>query len=292
MAQPGTTPVSSELAREEKAGIRPNFLARFWRKQLILPAEHGAWSWWIVPFLVGLALVRPWRLALLPAALVALCLFLLRQPITVFLRVRRGRARPTDGPPALAWLTILLIGLAAGVIWLVLLQRAILWRLLPVVGLLGLLYLLAILRRASAVRTLWLQLVGAGGLAVTAPLAITAANGRLGPWEWGLWAVMAGLNMLGVLYVRVRIADTHTRSADRRLMLLGHLAACLLVGVAGVEGWIPGLVAPAYLALLGRALWLFRTARPVTNVRRFGLSEVGVELLCGLWIVISYGTAI
>ena len=42
------------------------------------------------------------------------------------------------------------------------------------------------------------------------------------------------------------------------------------------------------LQLLVLILAIFALARPVANVRRFGFAEVGVEVLSGAWIVVSY----
>ena len=47
---------------------------RIFRKRLIIPTEHGAWSWLLVPFFVGAAVAGPAagdgdRLALLPLVL-------------------------------------------------------------------------------------------------------------------------------------------------------------------------------------------------------------------------------
>lgn len=268
---------------------------RVWRKSLIIPAEHGAWSWLAVPFLVGLALGRPWHIAQLLALILALAVFLLRQPLTVFIRVQRGRARRDDKAPALLWLCGLLTLTALCLAGLILLQRTALAGLWPVVVSMGLLYLGAIVRSASSVRTAWLQIVGAAGLAVTAPLAVTAASGQLTPWEWGLWGVMAGLNVLGALYIRQRVAAAHDRPASRLPMLLGHVAGCILIVGAAWAGQVPWLVTLAFGGLTLRAVWL--TRRPPlpspagqmrADIRRIGMVETGVELLCGLWVVLSY----
>lgn len=288
-------PLTAPTTQPDRLITRPAIWRRMWRKSLILPAEHGAWSWLIVPFLVGLTLGRPWHIAQLPAALLALTIFLLRQPLTVLLRVQRGRARRDDGLPALIWLLGLLVLAALCLASLSLLRRSALAGLLPVVAVVGLLYLAAVLRGASSVRTVWLQLVGAAGLAVTAPLAVTAASNQLTTWEWGLWGVMAGLNVLGALYVRQRVAEAHGRAMSRQPMLIGHALGCLLaVGVAWWQ-YIPWLVVPAFGALALRAAWLALRAPQASaagqtraDIRGIGLVETCVELLGGLWVVLSY----
>ena len=79
----------------------------FFRKQLIMPAEHGSWSWLLVPYFVGILVAGEWNLAAFLVLLGALAGFLVRQPATVAMRARTGRGRKADGGPALIWAIIL-----------------------------------------------------------------------------------------------------------------------------------------------------------------------------------------
>jgi hypothetical protein len=271
---------------------------RFFRKSLVVPSEHGSWSWLLVPFLVGAAvaalaaLVAPEGQSIgLPLVLTlvgGLCAFLVRQPAAAWLRIRRGRANPADEPLAAGW--TLGLGAAAGLCLAGLLalgRFALLWLVIPFAGVL-LLYLAASRSGRAGVRALSTELVGAMGLALMAPASLIAASGRLQALDWALWGLMAAQNGLGVLYVRLRLADTHGRPGERGMALVGHIVGLVAVGAAGLLGWAPWLTAVPFAALLLRAVWAVRTPRPVANVRRFGFSEVGVELLSGAWIVASY----
>jgi len=152
-----------------------------------------------------------------------------------------------------------------------------------------LLFYLAAARSGRAMmRALWTELVGAVGLALMAPAAVIAVTGELSGLAWALWGLMGLQNALGVLYVRLRLADTHGRSANRSTVLLGHAIGLAGVVIAGLVNWLPLLTALPFAAVLLRAAWAIRKPRPVADVRRFGFTEVGVELLCGAWIVISY----
>jgi hypothetical protein len=271
---------------------------KLFRKSLVIPSEHGSWSWLLVPFLVGAAVAGLATLAApegqsigLPLALTllgGLCAFLVRQPAAAWLRIRRGRANPADEPLAAGW--TLGLGTAAGLCLAGLLalgRFALLWLVIPFAGVL-LLYLAAARSGRAGVRALSTELVGAMGLALMAPAALIAASGRLQALDWAVWGLMADQNALGVLYVRLRLADTHGRPGERRIVLAGHVAGLAAVVGAGLLSWTPLLTAVPYAAFLLRAAWAVRAPRPVANVRRFGFSEVGVELLSGAWIVASY----
>ncbi len=135
-------------------------------------------------------------------------------------------------------------------------------------------YLLAARSGRAAMRSLWMELAGAAGLALTAPAAYIAASGQLTSVALALWALLALQNAMGVLYVRLRLADSKQRAANRSLTLWGHVAAFAVVLASGVLGWTPLLAAVPFAGFLVRALWAVRQPRPVPNIKRFGFTEV------------------
>ena len=269
---------------------------KFFRKSLVIPTEHGSWSWLLVPFLVGTAVAArtgmagrsPW----LPLALTligGLSAFLIRQPAAAWLRIRRRRAGAADEPLAAGWtlgLALVAGGCLAGL--LALGRAALLWLVIPFVGVL-LFYLAASRSGRAGLRALWTELIGAAGLALMAPAAVIAAAGNLVPLAWAVWGLMGAQNMLGVLYVRLRLADTHGRPANRPLVLGGHIAGLAAVIVTGLLDWAPLPAALPFVGFWLRAVWAVWQPRPVVDVRRFGFAEVGVEALSGACIVASFG---
>ncbi len=260
-----------------------------------MPTEHGSWSWLLVPYLVGAAVVSRTvtaeHSAWLPVVLVlvgGLCAFLVRQPAAAWSRIRRGRASRADETLAAGWtLGLVLSGMLCLVGLLALGRVALLWLVIPFMGVL-LLYLMAARSGRAMMRALWTELIGAIGLALMAPAAVIAASGRLNTLGWALWGLMGVQNALGVLYVRLRLADTHRRPANRYTVLWGHGVGLSAVVIAGIQGWTPLLSALPFAGILLRAIWAVRRRRPVSDVRRFGFTEVGVEVLSGALIVASY----
>lgn len=261
---------------------------RWFRKAYLLPAEHGSWSWLLVPFLVGAALSDQWSLATLFILSGGLNLFLLRQPATAWLRIRQGRGRPRDAPVTLFWTCLLAWMALLSLVGLLLLQRLALFWLLPPVAALLMVYLAVARINRARVRSLWMELAGAAGLAVMAPAAYAAGSGVLDTTAWLLWLLMAMQNVLGVLYVRLRIADTHQRPGPRLSLLAAHALGVLVVGLALTLGAAPWLALIPFLFFLLRAAWLARQARPIPDVRRFGFTEVAIELFAGLWLIFIF----
>lgn len=258
------------------------------RKQLVLPAEHGSWAWLLVPFGVGTAVAGTFTLPTLLVLVGGLAAFLTRQPATVWLRARQGRGRRTDGPPAARWaLAFTAVALLCGAALLLLGHTALLWLALPFGLLLGF-YLATALSRSLRTRTLWMELAGAAGLALMAPAAMIAAQNGLAPQVWFVWGLMALQNGLGVFYVRLRIADTHRRQTNRWLVVSSHALGATAVVAAAAFSLIPWLTVVPFTGFLLRALWAFPQPRPLQNVKRFGFAEVAVEIASGALVVAGY----
>lgn len=268
----------------------------FFRKSLVVPTEHGAWSWLLTPWLVGavVGLAAPAGaplpgLALLLTLIGGLCAYMIRQPATAWLRIRQGRGRQADRSLALSWAAGFSLASLASLLGLFLLGRTALLGLAVPFAAILLAYLLAARSGRAAMRSLSMELAGAVGLALTAPAAYIAATGELTPVAAALWALMALQNAMGVLYVRLRLADSKQRAANRSLTLWGHVAAFSAVLVSGVlPKGTPLLAAVPFAGFLVRALWAVRQPRPVPNIKRFGFTEVGVELLGGALIAAGY----
>lgn len=257
------------------------------RKQLILPAEHGSWAWLLVPFVTGTAVAQTFALPVWLVLISGLALFLLRQPATMWLRVRRGKGRASDGPlTAKIMLLLSCLALLCGVGLLLLNRAVLLWLLIPLTALLAT-YLLAA-RSRQTTRTLKMELVGAAGLALMAPAAMLAATGISDLTVWLVWVLMAGQNVLGVFYVRQRIAATHERPFNRQSLLWSHVMGMVLVGGFAIAGYIPWLATVPFAGFLLRGIWAAARPRSVDNMKKFGFLEVGVELLGGTLIAAGY----
>lgn len=253
-----------------------------------MPAEHGSWSWLLVPYFVGVMVAGQWNAAAWFVLSGGLAGFLMRQPATIALRARTGRGRKADGGPAIAWTIILGVIALASLAGLLITDRLdLLWLLIPLAVILGL-YLLASRQRQASVRSLWMELVGALGLATTAPAAYIAAAGHLDGTAWALWALMAAQNGLGVLYVRLRIADTRGRKVRRMPTVWAHGLILLGAAVAATVGAIPWLAVAPFAGFLARAIWAAARVRPVANIKRFGFSEIGAEILGGLLVAAGW----
>jgi hypothetical protein len=262
--------------------------SRIFRRQLVIPTEHGSWTWFLVPYFVGVLVAQEWNLATALVLIGGLAGFLVRQPAITWMRIRSGRGRKADINLAAGWTIGLSLVAVLSFVGLLFLGRTmLLWLLLPM-AIIFILYLVASRQRRATVRSLWMEAAGATGLAATAPAAYVAATGKLDGTAWALWGLMAGQNVLGVLYVRLRIADTHGRSMSRSPALWGHIGVLLVVILAASREVIPWFVLVPFIGYLVRAVWAVAQERPVDNIKRFGFTEIGVEILGGALIVAGF----
>jgi hypothetical protein len=261
---------------------------RPFRRSLLLPAEHGSWSWLLVPLFLGAAVGGRFNGAVLLVLTGSLSAFLLRQPATAWFRIRRGKGRRSDEGLAAGWTLTLSVAALLALAGLLALGHS---RILLLFGPLSLLlaaYLAIALRQRARLRSLGMEMAGAAGLAISAPAAYAAVTGRLDETAWLLWLLAGLLNALGVLYVRRRLADSRQPGGNRLGQLGAHGAALVLVAVLVVAGRVPWLGLVPFAALVLRSAWLVQRPRPVDNIKRFGFTEVAVESISGVFVALGY----
>lgn len=258
------------------------------RRSLLLPAEHGSWSWLLVPLFLGATVGGRFNAAVLLVLTGSLSAFLMRQPATAWFRASHGKGRRSDLGLARGW-TLGFGALAlASLAGLMALGHGEILVLFAPLSLLLVVYLWTALRQRAQLRSLGMEMAGAAGLAMSAPAAYAAATGQLNRVAWLLWVLAGILNALGVLYVRRRLADNHGRAGSRNAQLLLHLAAFIFVLLLAVWDFVPWLATLPFVAITLRAGWLAQRPRPVPNVKRFGFTEVAVEAISGLLIALGY----
>ena len=258
------------------------------RAKIILPTEHGSWSLLLTPFIIGAGLAATLPLPLWLCLIASLSVFFARQPLTLWLRVRRGKAKSADAPAALFW-SVVLMALAAicGVGMLIAGRWAILW---IVAGALIMLGITLAFNAFLGPRQLAIELAGVVGLALAAPAAYLAATNRLDTPAALAWAISALHNVISVLFVRLRIDQKHGRATSGQAIgvIVAHGAAMIAVGVGAVFQWMPALVALPIALLLLRAIYVGWKNPPLDNVKRFGFTEMGFALAFALIVIAAF----
>ena len=150
-----------------------------WQKHIAITQEHGSWVFLFSPLLIGLAASGRWTAASAWLIVAALAAFLVRQPLTVLVKVRSKRRGPQDVAPAVFWVAV--YGLLGSIgLWG-------LWRhgqaqlaVLALPGLPVFLWHLILVARRAERRQIGVEIVASGVLALAAPAALWVGQGGEG----------------------------------------------------------------------------------------------------------------
>lgn len=180
------------------------------QRRFILPSEHGAWIWWIGPFTLGIAAARQWTPNLLTLFLAMMAAFLLRQPLTIFVKTHANRRIKSDRAPALIWIGVYsLIALGAFILLLVAGFGRLVWLLLP--GIPVFIWQLFLVSERAERGQRGIEIVGAGVLALAAPASYWVASGPSTSLAWALWAIAWLQSAASIVLVYQRLQE---RSLD------------------------------------------------------------------------------
>ena len=165
----------------------------------MIPREHGAWAMLLAPFAAAVILARQWGWELIPALVAVVGVFVLREPLVVWLR-----GRPSEAARGRRFLLgYALPTAAAGLV--------LLWRLPPAplvtigAAAAGLMALSTWLILHNRQRSLLLQLASAAGLNGAGVVAWLAAGHDLDPRVFWLWALLFAHSAAAVLVVHARL---------------------------------------------------------------------------------------
>ena len=268
---------------------------RIWKKHYALPAEHGAWIWWIGPLLIGAAAGGELRPLFVLLGLTALPAFLLRQPATIAVKALSGRRSRDELRPALIWSAIYAVLTAVGVALLVGAGQGRLL-LLAIPGVLIFSWHLWLVSRRQERQRPGVEILGAGALALTAPAAYWVSGGGSDREAWLLWG-------LTWLQSAASIVNVHLRLEQRHLELMPEMASRLRMGRRSLiyngfnqlaslalarAGWVPTLVPVAFgITVLDALEGILRPAVGI-RPRRIGVRQLLISSAFVLTMVIAY----
>jgi hypothetical protein len=268
---------------------------RLFRRSVAWPADHGSWAFLLSPLIIGL--FAGGRLTTISLYLVvAACMgHLIRQPITIAVKVLSRRRPQEELPVALFW-----TALYAGVGLLHVLGLALrgfgYLLVLAVPGMMVFAWYLVLVSRRQERRQLVVELLAAGVLALIAPAGLWAGVGAPQPIGWLLWLLVWCQSAASILHVHLRLDQRRLESpptaeqglamARASLTLVGlSLLEVILLGLADVVSlwlWVP------YLVQAAESLW--GALRPAlgTPPSRIGLRQVAVSALFTLLFVVFW----
>lgn len=265
------------------------------RRQIALPQDHGSWVFLLSPLLIGLAAGKTFNAGSGLLVLAALSAFLLRQPVTMLVKIRSNRRPPSDLPAARFWIVVYGLTLLLAVSGLLHIGYTIILLLAAPAGPVFAWHLWMVSKREER-RQAGVEILATGVLALAAPAAFWIGRNAYEPLGWVLWILTWFQSAASIVHAYLRLQQREWQSAP-------NLAGCLWAGwralaytgfnlgltaVLGAIGVVPALGFLPYLLQFGETVWGTLNpaigARPVAiGVRQLAISTLFTILFVVVW---------
>jgi hypothetical protein len=267
----------------------------YFRKQILLPQDHGSWVFIFSPLLIGLFLGGKFTFASLSLVIASISAFLLRQPLTIAVKAYVGRRAKSDLKAAGLWIVV--YGFIALLALNGLIQEGFAYLLyLAIPGIPVFAWHLWLVSKREERKQINVEIIATGVLSLTAPAAYWVGvghNDRLGWWLWILVWLQSAASIVHA-YLRLGQREMAEVPARNELWKMGfrafvyttfNLIFTLGLGIASV---LPRFLFIPYLIQWGETVWgIFHPAikwKPV----RIGMRQLVVSILWTILFIIAW----
>jgi hypothetical protein len=278
--------------------LRPLFFKtapRLLKRYIAIPSEHGSWVFLFSPLIIGFFAGGVWKLDSLLLLVSSLAGFMLRQPVTILVKILSGRRHRSELPAAIFWIS--LYALAAGITFSILAFRGYgLLAYLAIPAFVTLAWHLWLVSRRSERHRPGVEIIASGTLALSAPAAYWIGMGEItatGWWLWGLCWLQAASSIV-YAYLRLEQRDWKTipglvekiRAASRPLIYTTF--SLVMVLSAGIFNFLPKWLFLAYGVQWIETLW--GSTHPAVGVKptSIGIRQLIVSVLFTLMFIILW----
>lgn len=237
--------------------MRENF-----KKQIAIPQDHGSWVFILSPLLVGIFAGGKFNSAIFSLAIAAMSAFMIRQPMTIFVKALSGRRPKTDLPPARFWL--LVYGGISALALIVLIMQGFSYVLfLAIPGAPVFAWHLWLVSRRAERKQAGVEVIATGVLSLTAPAAYWVALGGYDSTGWWLWAWTWLQSAASIVYAYLRLEQRELKPDQARgrkdLWLMGNRAflyTSFNLGASLILGWTLPRIIPQFTFVPFLLQWL------------------------------------
>jgi hypothetical protein len=269
----------------------------YFKKQIALPQDHGAWVFIFSPLIVGIFAGGNFTFATFNLILAAMSAFMIRQPMTAIVKAYSSRRPKSDLAPARFWL--LIYGSIAALALLGLILQGYGYVLnLAIPGAPVFAWHMWLISQRAERKQAGIEIVATGVLALAAPAAYWVGIGRYDPLGWWLllWAWLQSAASIVHAYFRLEQRDlkpnqltAESRSElwkmGRRALLYTsfNLSASLILGWANL---IPQLIFIPFLIQWLETIWGITHPAAGWKPIRIGMRQFIVSMLWTILFII------
>lgn len=264
-------------------------------RHVALPSDHGSWVFLLSPLLIGLFAGENWHPADVFLVIAALAAFLIRQPVTILVKIQSGRRNKRDLSAAWFWIVVYALLGGIGLLGLYLGGFGFIFILaLPGIPVFGW-HLYLVSKRAER-RQIGVEVVASGVLALAAPAGYWLGAGRAEPLGWLLFLLTWLQSAASIVYAYLRlqqreldlIPDIKIRMRMGLRALVYTTFNLLLVLTLGAASVVSVLLFLPYLLQ-----WLettYGSLRPAVGLRPtlIGLRQLLVSSLFTLLFILTW----
>jgi hypothetical protein len=265
------------------------------QRHVALPSDHGSWVFLLSPLLIGLFAGNSWSVGAVFLIITALAAFLMRQPVTIVVKVYSGRRNRRDLPAAWFWIGIYGLIAALGLAGLIAQGFAYLL-ILALPGILVFSWHLFLVSQRAERRQIGVEIVASGVLALTAPAGYWIGVGNLDPVGWLLLALTWLQSAASIVYAYLRLEqreldslpDLRTRlRMGRRALIYTSFNQVFVIALALIDLVSPLLFLPYALQMV-ETIW--GTLKPAIGKRptAIGFRQLIVSSLFTLLFILTW----
>jgi hypothetical protein len=233
-------------------------MREYFKKQIAIPQDHGSWVFILSPLLVGIFAGGKFNPAVLSLSIAAMAAFMIRQPMTIFVKALSGRRPKTDLPPARFWLLVY-GGIAALALIVLIVQGFGYVLVLAIPGAPVFAWHLWLVSKRAERKQAGIEIIATGVLSLAAPAAYWVATGEYDPTGWWLWAWTWLQSAASIVYAYLRLEQRELKQApsQKDLWKMGSRAffyTSFNLVAAFALGWLR--VVPMFLFIPFLVQWL------------------------------------
>lgn len=187
------------------------------KKQITLPQDHGSWVFILSPLLVGIFAGGTFQLSTLYLIIAAMSVFLMRQPLTMVVKIFSGRRPKTDLPAAQFWVLIYGLISALALFGLILSSFGFIL-LLAIPGIPVFIWHLWLVSKRAERRQAGIEIIATGVLSLAAPAAYWIGAGKYDVIGWWLWILTWLQSAASIVYAYLRLGQREMKQEQAAVM--------------------------------------------------------------------------
>lgn len=270
-------------------------MREYFKKQIAIPHDHGSWVFILSPLLAGIFAGGKFNAAALSLSIAAMSAFMIRQPMTVFVKALSGRRPKTDLPPAQFWL-LAYGGIAALALVTLILQGFGYILYLAIPGAPVFAWHLWLVSKRAERKQAGIEIIATGVLSLAAPAAFWVAQGGYNPQGWWLWVWTWLQSATSIVYAYLRLEQRELNQTpdQKELWKMGNRAflyTSFNLGASLIFGWeqiIPQFLFIPFLVQWLETIWGITHPSIGWKPTRIGVRQLIVSIIWTILFILCW----